>query len=81
MIFKESAIECKYPTITPDELFKSDKMPRWKEKEYVFHDQSIEMEKSFALLSFNAFRNCLHYYQIEIDNVDLDKGFKNLVST
>lgn len=80
-IYRETAIECKYPTTNPNENYKNEDMTTWIKDEYVIDRFSMEYDKSQELWSFNACQNCVLYFNINIRNSDIDLKTKHLVST
>lgn len=80
-IFKDYAIECNYPKRTHFEFMKNGDRGNCREDQYMVNVKSLEFEKAYALWSFNALRNCVHYSELVIDMVDLDYRRHHLVSS
>lgn len=79
-VFKETAVECNYPTMNADEFFRSHRRNQWREEQYIFDCWNLEYDKSRALWTFNAFENYVNYFEIDINKFDIDAKLNNLVS-
>ena len=78
-IFKDNAVESKYPKIDPEEFFKNENMNSWREEQYVIDFLSMEYQKSCALWTFNAYTDCVPYYNVKIGRLDIDENVEKLV--
>ncbi|KAK1384317.1 hypothetical protein POM88_022052 [Heracleum sosnowskyi] len=78
-IFKNSAIECNYPTEDPEKFFENENINNWRKELYMMGCSSMEFEKSYALWLFNGYENGVDYFDISIISSDIDKRFKNLI--
>lgn len=77
-IYKETAIECNYPSIHPEDYRNIDASKRWKEAQYVLDIESLKFEKKKSLLAFNACANNLDYVEMVVINFDIDPRRINL---
>lgn len=78
-IFREYVVECKYPKRSPLEFMNNDERAKCRDEEYMVNSRSIEFQKACATWSFNAFRNCVQYYEIKIEETDVDYRTKRKV--
>lgn len=79
-IFKDTAIECTYPTEKVEVYFQNAESQRWKKDQYILDSSSLEYEKVCALWIFNAYHNYAKYVEIQIKNMNIDLEMNNMVS-
>lgn len=79
-IFRDTAIEARYPTNNAEEYLKNEDMSNWIKDQYVINMFSMEYDKSEELWSFNACKNCDLYFNINISKEDVGQKKKHLVS-
>lgn len=79
-IYKETGIECCYPSRDAKEFKKIELANVWKKDEYLIDYNSMEYQKRVDLLCFKKIENIVDYIQIDIISMDVDPSLQMLVN-
>lgn len=76
-IFKESAIECSYPSTDPRTVVWTELL----KDQSIIESGNVEYDQSAALLRFSGLLNICEYYEIEMNKNNIDGTLNNMVSS
>ena len=80
-VFRETGVQCHYPSCSPNELVKRKDLKDFAEEEFVLNLHSLEFEKRFSLFCFNTCRNTIDYVEMRIIGLYLLPNIDYVVSS
>ena len=78
-LFRDTAVECPYPKMHPNQFFKTTRKIYY-EEDYILDRQSLEFEKRISFFYFNACSTKIVFVEMCIAEQNLDPNLHNLVS-